>query len=1283
MKRFQKFWQEVANDIMSLYKSSHPEEWKKEDVEIFLGNIHRQLVAKCKSNTSIANTLGCWHEKSSKLDTGKLKTPSYDTFRRIFITKTSQGSSSYRNVFAIYIGYDSYVDYILKKGIKEEIKESTDIVDALKDYYQNDPIFTTIRIPGDRSGEVGELSMKDYYVALSHINYKDLKNRESLIQNEQESASRKVNNQAFNQAWLSTDYLSFDILKENERIVIIGNPGIGKSTYARWICFQWANDQWQNDLNPIYIQLRDLDFSFKDGIVFKYLSKVYFPNSSVDKVKQLIFENHQNCVFVFDGFDELNHENKTIFEKEIVTLTKPKGKTRYVLLSRPYGLMHRQEIPPITLQIDGFTISSIENYIQVFLEQNPIQNRNKNDLLKLIENNSILNEYAHNPLMLSYIVLIYLKKENPHKLLAAIESVFDLQSSVFKWMKDYANRHPIVGGLLEVDYNDAQLIAYELLMEQQFVYRSEKFDFGLSKPLAIDLNRIGIGKIEEDDYDWHFSFNTVTFQEFLAAHHYHTLFTVDSFVYLLQNPFFWNFAKMILGNLSKKEKKDHLISIFKEIDVIYQKEKKEYLKYLYYSLLSETNPKFLKQQLKSKDLNQLFSFYEESYFDVYWKPTIKEALQRIYYKLSTIVILKKQFHDLLCKKMLSLQKVDYKKREGNITAYTLLDITILTDSILYEPFVDATISTIEFLVNRSKTLLEKMSSEKGDGFFEKIISLETENIEINNILFIIYQIIVKAPKQGLLKYQEKILELTKNTPIDTLEDISKLMTKVQSPEKIFNEFIHNLKSCEELTNTSESYYSIHKTEYNPFDILNEDDDEPYKGNANTTEGVKNEKIRPKGFPIELINLAGSIYKIGYAKIPVDGSLIKKSMSIYLEKALQPQFIRSVELQDTSDLIIHGVNRLDITEVWDSLFEFIYRVDSQVIFEVNKRKQFEKYITNHLITIKNDFNQQIFHNIISGIQSTYNGKYGLLKYREDLINLVFNILKNNHSFFTKDSIDIVADNNDNRSKIIESIINTPRFAYDKKFFIDQLIKNGSQYYYIKYHSIPFLFEYNFPFFQDDYWNFLFDNFDFPDEMPIYIIDILLNNGLYWYSSNLSNLKRVLEKSALIVTTSKQNNDQELDLPSNAMQLLSIISKTLKLLKESSELTSSVDDTLIKCTGELLEQEEIIKIYKEKGYWEAFKHNELLAYILQYYYTQDSAFAISIDFEDLKSQEPSMYKSLLISIIELFSDNKGVIQKQDLESLKPVLGSLYKDIFTYIDDYKVLYHQFERETFEELL
>ena len=1278
MKTSRKFWNFVKKRLVVIHKRPF-EKWKPKWVEAeLLPKVIEKVSLICKSNEAKA--------KLVEIEVGNDITLSYTTFWRVLLKKKKgavleEGSQVTKEIFAIYLEYASYDDCIKENNLygPDDQRETDSLTTVLKKYYQDDFLFNTIRIPGDREGILGELSMEDYYIALSYIDHKELKNRASLIQKEQEAAARKISRSAFNKRWIGTDYLNTDILESNQRIIIIGNPGIGKSTYARWFCYQWAAGKLTIPYVPLYIQLRGVDFSKDATCLLQYLHQTYFPNTAVEELKLVIQQQFDSYLFLFDGFDELAQDAKTKFEQELLALTQPRGRARYILLSRPYGLLHRRFNQDLLLELDGFTESSIENYIRKFLKQNTNPNKSKQGLLKIIKKNPILKEYAYNPLMLSYIVLIYVTDDHPVPFLEGIESQYDLQLRVFRWIKDYAAAHPLATASGELKLDTAKALAYELMLQRQFNYQSAHTDFQFSKEVAIYLNQIGLGTILTDakTMDWKFGFNTVSFQEFLAADFYQPRLTVPAFIYLLQDHFFWNFAKLLLGALSKKGKTKTIIEIFDLLQASYDTADKNYLKFLYFSLLSETSRSFIQLRLQSEDLETLLAFYQDAYFDPYWKSIIQESLQRIYYKLSPL--LKRQFHDLLCTKMEALQKAKHQVRGGAMPAYTLFDLGNLTEVVSYKPFVKSMFDTTEQLFEQSYQLqkqIEELEEEDKKELYDKVSALNKLDIEVNNTTFIIFQILIAVPATVLRSFSKRIMTLRKKGNLDVYMDVEKLVAKLQSKEDNIVELLENIKKCSLLPDSDIGYYSIS-------DLYAE---QPEKA-ENEEAGKLVIETLPKAkkiFPKELLQLAASIFKIGYSETTIELPILEEAVRLYLRKVLHPSYFFVNEVKESTELIISGLDYLNKPAVWDLLFEFIHRMDNDMSFDIENDEAFKKYIQQRLEALQINFDQQHFDTLVPALKNTWNGKYGFLQFRENLNNLVFDQFNQNQRLFASPDYEtLIEDLNSPCHDILEKILQVPHFAYDKKFFIDKIMDSGLTYPYIRDYALPYLFEDEFPFFQDKYWAYFDKHYSSQFGIPIHTIDLLFNDGIYWYSSNLAHLYKILAHCGKVVETMTAENQEEieLELHSYAHHLLYIISNTLKLLKESPP--TAFETHLLQSTGILLTRPELQKIYTEKGYLEAFDANDLLAYILQFAYTQDPVFTLPIPYQELKIGYPNEHRTLLITLIELFTNQQGMVQHHELKALEPVLGqSFYKDVQAYIEHYKVLFFQFDRATFEDL-
>ena len=92
-----KFWEEVATKIELDYQHGPPKNWTKAERENFIKTFLPEIIKKKPHNYSVENP-GI----------------SEATFRRIFISKESQGTNTTRDIFSWYLGYSNFFEYKAK-----------------------------------------------------------------------------------------------------------------------------------------------------------------------------------------------------------------------------------------------------------------------------------------------------------------------------------------------------------------------------------------------------------------------------------------------------------------------------------------------------------------------------------------------------------------------------------------------------------------------------------------------------------------------------------------------------------------------------------------------------------------------------------------------------------------------------------------------------------------------------------------------------------------------------------------------------------------------------------------------------------------------------------------------------------------------------------------------------------------------------------------------------------------------------------------------------------------
>ena len=94
------FWEYVAIDLEEQTHLGKPETWNKSIIESFLGEFLDEIKIKCRKHETgylaelcgLTRVNGEFHYDQIDL--------SYDTFRRIFITKESLGNNTTKNLFS-------------------------------------------------------------------------------------------------------------------------------------------------------------------------------------------------------------------------------------------------------------------------------------------------------------------------------------------------------------------------------------------------------------------------------------------------------------------------------------------------------------------------------------------------------------------------------------------------------------------------------------------------------------------------------------------------------------------------------------------------------------------------------------------------------------------------------------------------------------------------------------------------------------------------------------------------------------------------------------------------------------------------------------------------------------------------------------------------------------------------------------------------------------------------------------------------------------------------------
>ncbi|XP_056089405.1 uncharacterized protein LOC130069521 isoform X2 [Rhinichthys klamathensis goyatoka] len=198
-----------------------------------------------------------------------------------------------------------------------------------------------------------------------------------------------------------------DLLRcQDKSILLIGKPGIGKTTVVQEMLRLWAEKEDQELDYMFYFDEGVLAHSSSNDDLESILFKVYLKPMDKDRtdVFQEIEENSENVVIVFDGVVDLK-ENSTLWKIMNHELL-PDAKIIITCRSEVEYDPLFSKWPTLKVYVEGFSEESINAYYQKMLGHDP-------DLLDVVLKNQELFSLSHVPMYAFMIVdLIQFKNHN-------------------------------------------------------------------------------------------------------------------------------------------------------------------------------------------------------------------------------------------------------------------------------------------------------------------------------------------------------------------------------------------------------------------------------------------------------------------------------------------------------------------------------------------------------------------------------------------------------------------------------------------------------------------------------------------------------------------------------------------------------------------------------------------------------------------------------------------------------------------------------------------------------
>ncbi|BAZ28142.1 NACHT domain family protein [Cylindrospermum sp. NIES-4074] len=202
-----------------------------------------------------------------------------------------------------------------------------------------------------------------------------------------------------------------DAVKKYPKLMILGKPGAGKTTFLKHLAMQCIGGRFQSERVPIFVTLKDFAEAANQPKLLKYISE-----NAINRVsaKGGILETqfitfiqdvitHGKALVLLDGLDEVREEDSKRVLKDIEDFSKIFNENHFVITCRIAAKEYTFE-KFTEVEIDDFDDEQIATFANNWFKHKAVK---PETFIKRLEDNQPIKELASSPLLLTLLCLAF------------------------------------------------------------------------------------------------------------------------------------------------------------------------------------------------------------------------------------------------------------------------------------------------------------------------------------------------------------------------------------------------------------------------------------------------------------------------------------------------------------------------------------------------------------------------------------------------------------------------------------------------------------------------------------------------------------------------------------------------------------------------------------------------------------------------------------------------------------------------------------------------------------